>query len=365
MKRISNLKEINGIWRCNYIHPITKKRVRHTLKTRIYEKALEMYQREYGTAFDQKYLGKATDKTLSELIDWCWDNYWQFDEHGADKKTRYGYMKAPIDKFGTVQAKTITKDQVRAFIAERILTVKKKSVGNEISSVGFAFNRAIEEGMLSENPFTKLGKRLFPKYESSRSRIGSQKEIGLLLGHSAGMLRAIVEFDLNSGLRKGQIENLKRTDVDWIKRTMTVECDKGGRHHVYEVPIYDRAMEILKSLPQDTEYIFTNQFSQKIPINGLIKAGFPRLVKRCGITDFKFHDLRHTFATELYRNTKNLKYVQEVLGHTDVKQTQTYLNLTHEDLAQYNSFRFGSVEHKNDTVTETEDANMVKVTDNQ
>ncbi len=354
-----------NIYHYGFVHPTTGEYIRRTSKSTIESIAAQKLTQAKNDADQGLLIASSNSKTVRQLIDWCWENFWRFDEHGADEKTRYGYMKAPLDEFGEIKFDKVTRDTVRSFIAKRSLEVKRKSIELEISSMRFAYNRGIENNMIRDNPFARLGRRLFPKTESSRSRTASSQESELMLGHSAGMLQRIIEFDLNSGLRKGQIENLKWSDVDFINLEMAVATGKGNRYRRYKVPIYDRALEILKSLPLDTEYVFTNQFGKKIPKNGVIHAGFPRLIKRCGIVDFHFHDLRHTFATDLYRKTNDLKYVSEVLGHTNTKTTEIYLNLTKEDMQRHKTYRYSSVCHNYVTKGEIQNGQKLKVIENQ
>lgn len=351
----------------DYIHPITGKRIRRTSKTTVKEKAVEMYAKEYAEAFNQKNHLGTTNKTVRELIDWCWDNYWGLKQ-GANKHDRYLAIKVFLDRFANEKAEALTADMLREFMRDRIQTVKKRSVQLEFTHVSCAYNQGIKNGLLKSNPFKQIDAKLFREGmngKKGRDRTATMEEVELLLGHSAGILQKIIEFDLNSGLRKGQIENLKWSDIDFVKKTMTVCSGKGGEFHTYKVPIFDRALEILKSLPHDGDYVFTNQVGGRIPSDGLIHSGFPRLVDRLQIRDFTFHDLRHTFATAFYRKSKDLKRIQQILGHSNTKTTEIYLNLTDADLAQGGSFRFDSVWHTSAIVNSEIHEQTSKILENQ
>jgi len=68
-----------------------------------------------------------------------------------------------------------------------------------------------------------------------------------------------------------------------------------------------------------------------MPYKAVIRS-FNTAVRRAGIEDFHFHDLRHTFASKLVMKGYNLKIVQELLGHTDIKMTMRYAHLAEKSL---------------------------------
>ena len=81
---------------------------------------------------------------------------------------------------------------------------------------------------------------------------------------------------------------------------------------------------------KETDYVFLNT-KTGTPYKAVVRS-FNTAVRRAGIEDFTFHDLRHTFASKLIMKGYSLKIVQELLGHTDIKMTMRYAHLADKSL---------------------------------
>jgi integrase len=136
---------------------------------------------------------------------------------------------------------------------------------------------------------------------------------------------------------------------------MWVESYKGntGIKKRYWVPIYDRAMAVLKRRPHLSEFVFCNEKGDLIPENGVIH-NFERIISRLQIPNFTFHDIRHTFATNRYRETADLLAVMMMLGHSSLKMTQRYLNLTDLDLHVARERKFSTLDIRQNEKTAKE-----------
>ena len=91
------------------------------------------------------------------------------------------------------------------------------------------------------------------------------------------------------------------------------------------------ALQKVEHIP-GTDYIFLNPRTAKP--TGSIKKSFHTALRKSGITDFKFHDLRHTFASQLVRRSVDLYVVQKLLGHSTPKMTQRYAHLRSDQLKE-------------------------------
>jgi len=148
----------------------------------------------------------------------------------------------------------------------------------------------------------------------------------------------LVRFSLLTGCRMQECLDLEWKHIDWHNRLMRV-TGKGSKTR--SIPMSDDVFALLRPLPRAADRIFTYASKradnaprgQLLPIEreGL-KSIFERAVKKAGIEDFSFHDLRHTCATRLLRATGNLRLVKDLLGHEDMATTLKYAHITTDDL---------------------------------
>jgi integrase len=132
----------------------------------------------------------------------------------------------------------------------------------------------------------------------------------------------VVELDLNTGLRKGELLSLKPQALDFYRELIHVSNTKSGRDRY--VPMNATAKAILQRRVEEAqakgyEYIFTN------PRTGTrykdVKRGFCEALDEAGIEDFRFHDLRHTFGSIAVEGGAPLTALRDTPGHTSLETT--------------------------------------------
>jgi integrase len=167
------------------------------------------------------------------------------------------------------------------------------------------------------------------KENNQRLRFLSETEVEALLNACTQHLKPIVETALLSGMRRGELLSLKWEQIrnGFIYLTET----KSGK--AQQIPINDRLALVLRELrgknQLKSQYVFCDSQGRRFYE---VKRSFVSACKRAGLEDFRFHDLRHTFASHLVMAGASLKAVQELLGHADLKMTMRYAHLSHEHL---------------------------------
>jgi integrase len=144
------------------------------------------------------------------------------------------------------------------------------------------------------------------------------------------MLQFIVPLLLLTGLRKRELLDAKRADIDLDKKLWFIPTTKTGKPRA--VPLSDVAISILMSVPRygDCPWAFPNVATMK-PYVSIFHAWD---TARCsaGLKDVKMHSLRHAFASFLVNSGRTLYEVQHLLGHTQIKTTQRYSHLSQNTL---------------------------------
>jgi integrase/recombinase XerD len=158
---------------------------------------------------------------------------------------------------------------------------------------------------------------------------------------SAGLRNLVmVHLMVNAGLRAGEVRGLRWANLDAESGRLKIR-GKGNRERIIWLGKADvalllawRAAQPPSSKPPSSNLVFTSLADGNRPVCGRWLRGFiNRIAARSGI--FKpvhCHTLRHTFATDLYRQTKNLRLVQKALGHASINTTTIYTHITDEEL---------------------------------
>jgi len=344
--RIEN-KDGSVSWMIDYLNP-DKKRVRLTFST--LKQAREERAKRLGLIADGEYSDfvekkEKSDKTLKMLIEAYKENYKHQTSFKNAKKT---YLENFKQFFGEdtllTDIRYINLEKYRNHLRQKPTktikvgkeiikgTRKTASINREMSCLHHLFDKAVEWEFFKEgqqSPFKK-GKSLILKENNKRLRFLGDKDKGemtRLLGTCPPYLKDIVECAINTGMRKGEMLSLKwdqiRNGLIYLRKTKTNDARQIPINNSVEA-IFNR---IRKQHQLKSKYVFTYKGKQ---IKDGVRTSFKAAMKRAGVVDFQFHDLRHTFASQLLLKGGTLKDIQELLGHKTMTMTLRYAHLTQE-----------------------------------
>jgi integrase len=159
-------------------------------------------------------------------------------------------------------------------------------------------------------------------------------------------LRPMVLLTVNTGLRRGEVLQLKWSDVDLLQRKVIIRGDNAKSGKTRHVPLNDEAVATLQRWQPSakaTGWVFPARDGGRLTS---IKTSWKRVLKNAAIADFRWHDLRHHFASRLVMKGVDLNTVRELLGHSDLSMTLRYAHLSPEHKADAVARLCDSDEHE-------------------
>ncbi len=146
-------------------------------------------------------------------------------------------------------------------------------------------------------------------------------------------LEPLVITAMNTGLRRGELLGLTWKDVVLERGYLTVKAENAKSKKTRTVPLNNTVIDVLSDWKEQnplSEYVFVS--SEGKPLTD-VKKPWMKLLSDAAIEDFRFHDLRHHFASKLVMAGVDLNTVRELLGHSDLKMTLRYAHLAPEHKA--------------------------------
>jgi len=324
-------KRVNS-YQIDYFDP-TGKRVRKSFKKR--KDAEAELGKRVSLIAEGRYLDVKKDytTTLGELLAKYRENYRHQRSFYSSKAyclevfKEYFGEETKLANIRYVDLETY-RNHLREKLTKKGTLRTQGTINREMSNLRHIFSKAFEWEMIEQNPFAK-GKSLTIKDSTKRLRYLTEEEITRLLDKCVNdYTRDIVTVILNTGMRRGEVLSLK---WEQVSKDGFIYLDKTKTDESREIPINDDLAESLRDIRQRnqlrSEYVFCDSKGKPY---GQIRKSFDASLRRAGIKDFRFHDLRHTFASHFVMRGGSLKDLQEILGHATMTMTLRYAHLSQE-----------------------------------
>jgi site-specific recombinase XerD len=238
-----------------------------------------------------------------------------------------------------------------------------QTINRDISSIKAAFNRAVDWELIPTNPLAKVKKsrtddnlkvRYLSDHEEGRLRAaidareerrrterdsanGWRRERGYVLLPSLRMamftdhVKPLILLSINTGCRRGELLDLTWSNVDLDRRILTVTGATAKSKRTRHIPLNREATRVLQGWrvqAEDTSgLVFLNEGGKRFD---RVNFSWRHLLKDAGISAFRWHDMRHHFASRLVMGGVDLNTVRELLGHSDYAMTLRYAHLAPE-----------------------------------
>jgi len=240
------------------------------------------------------------------------------------------YAKLWTQELGNLALHQITTSDVERVAAERRKKVSQQTVAHELSFLRRIFNVAIQDGVAERNPVLKVNA---PR--THRVRYLVEEEEQQLLEKLETKWHPLIRFAIHTGLRQEEQFSLRWEHVDLANATVRVPRTKSGKARA--VPLNDIAKETLRSLPRHLRcpWVFPNQEgTNHLNAHNFVNRIFNPALQEAEIENFRWHDLRHTFASRLAMAGESIQTIAELLGHHSLQMAQRYAHLSPSYLRQ-------------------------------
>jgi integrase/recombinase XerC len=247
-----------------------------------------------------------------------------------------------LDRANVTDWKRVDSQHVRMFAARAHAGgLGPRSVQRRLSAVRGFFGYLVREGVAASNPAVEIRAPKAARRLPGTLDVDQINQLLLAPGDDALAVRdrAIMELFYSSGLRLAELVGLGLTDVDLADRTVRV-LGKGSKTRI--VPVGRKACEAIRAwLRERGALARTGEMALFVGRNGsrlksrAIQLRIAYWARRQGLPSRVYpHLFRHSFATHLLESSKDLRGVQELLGHADISTTQVYTHLDFAHLAR-------------------------------
>lgn len=301
------------------------------------EKLLAYNMRE-ATAYLHKYVGdKADNRPNSLMMDKTLFNDFAttYLEHSKGKKNEITYqrdvshMKPLLKEWGSMTLHKITHASIQAAQTKWINEdLSKKTVNIRCLLLSAMLTMAYKHNLIIRKPE-------IPKFKVDRKppRWYSDEEINIILNGVGPAVKDFIIVLLNTGMRRGELQRLKWTDIDLINRKIMISISKSHKFRV--IPINDKLYEHLHELfsrnKDGQTHLFEGKITGKPRCVEYYTQAMERELKKLHIKG-NVHACRHTFASRLVQKGVSIYEVSKLLGHASVQTTQIYAHLRNDDL---------------------------------
>lgn len=306
-------------------------------------------------------------RALHSLESFLEESYypWMETHHKAHHKTRHVLEFSFSDLMEKPLAEISQRDLEVLRVKWLSSGLKDATANRKLAALRGVFSKAVEWGIIELHPMIKLKplrldnrgrcrflseneeKRLLKALDEREERIRTERDSAnewreerhkqqlpdLRSVSFTDHLKPMVIISLNTGLRRGELFNLKWEDISFQGKTVTVAGEGAKSDQTRHVSLNTKAIEAFKNWhaqSKGTALVFP---SQNGGVLDNVRKSWSGVLKAAEITSFRWHDLRHTFASKLAMKGVPLNTIRELLGHADLKMTLRYAHLAPDSKA--------------------------------
>jgi len=312
-------------WWCKFTPP-NGQEVRRTTKTSNKKEALEFEIRLKASLWRTQHLGDKLRRTWKQaVVKWL--------EETKDKASHQNDIAALVYVDTFLGKKYL--DEINIAVLEEIIQAKLKTgvanatVNRIMEVIRTVLNKASKQWEWTER---STYVRMLPE-PKQRIRWLTHIEARNLLSQLSPSLKAMTKFSLATGLRESNVTGLEWSQIDMQKKTAWIHADQAKARKAIGVPLNDDAVAVLRGqLGKHNTRVFTYKGK---PIKKANTKAWRKGLANAGIENFRWHDLRHTWASWHIQAGTSLHVLQELGGWSDIRMVQKYAHLNPSHLAEF------------------------------
>lgn len=306
-------------------------RIRQSADTSDKIKAQEYHDKLKYDLWQLDKLDKHPDKIFDEIIILALKDA-EGQRSFSNKQTQAKYF---LGIFKGRKISTITREEI-ANSLPIYSTARKRKLSNASKNryrafIMRAFSLAHKMGWVKEQLY-------IPRMREPTVRVRwleKEQAIELINNLKLKWMKDLVSLALLTGARQGELLSLTWRNVDLDKGVAIITAENAKSKRGRPLPLNEEAVNILKNMPRKFDYIFTRTGKKK---NSIGLEDFARAIKLTRLVDFRFHDLRHTWASWHVQNGTPLMILKEMGGWETLEMVKRYAHLSGEHLSKYSEF---------------------------
>ncbi|MBP5789084.1 MAG: site-specific integrase [Neisseriaceae bacterium] len=314
----------NEIWYADYTNA-SGERIRRSLGTTDKQAALELHDKIKYEQWRIDRIGEKPKRTWDEAcIRWL-------DEKGAKKSIEDDKSRMRnLPELRGMLLGDITRDLVMTIIAKK--TCSDATKNRYIALIRAIFNRAMKQWEWIDNT------PHFSMYSENKKRIRwlTPEQAKRLIEVAPLYMAQMIKFSLATGLRQRNVLTLKWQQIDLERRVCWYYADETKSGRALGVSLNDIAMQVLdEQQGKHPKYVFTN--ARGTQMRYIQNRDWNSLLQKAEIENFRWHDLRHTWASWLIQRGVPLAALQEMGGWETPSMVQRYAHLSPEHLHKHSA----------------------------
>lgn len=320
-----SLRKRGGVWWIDFVDP-NGQRVRRSAGTASRALAQELHDKLKADSWRIAKLGERPRHTWNDaVVRWLKES-----GHKATLDMDKAHFRWVHPHLGGRWLDDINRSMIDRMTDARVAEgVSNASVNRMLEVVRAVLRRSVNQWeWLDKAPLVRMLKE-----PTRRVRFLTREEAKRLLSELPEHLADMAAFSLATGLRRSNVTGLMWTQVDLVRRLAWIHPDQAKARKAIAVPLNAEAVVIIRrQTDRNGTFVFSYTGNRIVQVN--TKAWYSAL-KRAGIEDFRWHDLRHTWASWHVQNGTPLHALQELGGWETSEMVRKYAHFSAEHLAPY------------------------------